>query len=91
MDDKTTFEEYRYFVSGQIDVLKHITTAMAAFYPQRDVISKLANNVLDNGIQKNATTSYINGIKDILLALEIMLNTVKQSEQGAIQDPPDDN
>ena len=90
MNDKTGFEEYRHFVSGQIDVLKHITTTMAAFHPQRDIISKLANNVLDNGIQKNATVSYINGIKDILVALEIMLQTVKQSEKKEIQETPDD-
>ena len=90
MNDKTDFEEYRYFISGQIDVLKHITTSMAVFHPQRDVISTLANNVLDNAIQKNATASYINGIKDILLALDVMLNTVKQSEQNEIQNPPDD-
>ena len=90
MNNAIDIEEYRYFVSGQIDVLKHIVTSMAAFHPQREVISGLAKNVLDNGIQKNATSTYINGIKDILLALEVMVNTVKQSEKNALQDPSKD-
>ena len=90
MNNTTNIEEYRFFISGQVDVLKHIVTSMVAFHPQREVISGLAKNVLDNGIQKNASATYINGIKDILLALEVMVNTVKQSEQNTLQDPSKD-
>ena len=91
MNNITNIEEYRHFISGQIDVLKHITTSMVAFHPQGDVISKLADNVLDNGIQKNAPDSYINGIKDILKALAVMLNTVKRSEQNELNNLSKDN
>ncbi|MBN2063123.1 MAG: hypothetical protein JW882_22150 [Deltaproteobacteria bacterium] len=90
MNNLTDTEEYRHYISGQIDVIKQIATSMAAFHPQRDIIRDLANNVLDNGIQKNATVSYLNGVKNILQALEVMLDTVKESEQRAFQNPPGD-